>query len=278
MKHHIYGYARVSTREQAISPTVQAERIEAKATELAAAGELEFACCCTDDGFSANKVAFEDRPGYSELLREMQPGDHLIVWRLDRIDRNPFRLIRAVEQLISRNITIHSLEEKGGLALDLDTVQGRAMVMIWAIMADLFTQQLSESIRSAIAWRKANGLVYYGQPSYGRRRIRLPKRPGERKGRLVDVWDEKEMAQIREIKRRHDEGESIQSIGADFHRRNETTANNEPWVKRYTKGVSRTKGHLNVQRLYRALHWYNNVLFEGKDLGEMTAAGVGPES
>jgi hypothetical protein len=67
------------------------------------------------------------------------------------------------------------------------------------------------------------------------------------------------MAQIREIKRRHDEGETIQSIGADFYHRNETTANNKPWIKRYTKGVSRTRGHLNVQRLYRVLHWYKTA-------------------
>jgi len=81
-------------------------------------------------------------------------------------------------------------------------------------------------------------------------------------GVKVDVWDEREWQQIREIKPRHDRGESIYSIAADFFRRREKTASGRRWVKKYGR-----KQKLNANRVSQALRFYEDMLAQGKRLG-----------
>jgi len=81
-------------------------------------------------------------------------------------------------------------------------------------------------------------------------------------GVKVDVWDEKECQQIREIKHRHDRGESIYSIAVDFFRRREKTASGLRWVKKYGR-----KKKLNSNRVSQALKFYERMLARGERLG-----------
>ena len=83
-------------------------------------------------------------------------------------------------------------------------------------------------------------------------------------GRKVDVWDAKECARLREIKLRHDQGESILAIARSFYSRRLRTSSGRFWVRKYGNGAKR---RLNANRLYRALRFYENLRAEGKRLG-----------
>ena len=68
-----------------------------------------------DDGVSTSEVPFNERPGIIRLLRACA-DDHLVVWRLDRIERGFLTFYDALRQIVERDVWIHSIEEKGGLS------------------------------------------------------------------------------------------------------------------------------------------------------------------
>jgi DNA invertase Pin-like site-specific DNA recombinase len=67
------GYARVSTSEQ---------NLDLQITALRASGCTKF---YTDHGVSG---ADFERQGLSQVLKNIGPGDMLVVWRLDRLGRS----------------------------------------------------------------------------------------------------------------------------------------------------------------------------------------------
>ena len=68
----LYGYARVSTRDQDLAVQV---------SELAAAG-------CAKMFKEKATGAKSDRPELAKVIRRLEPGDVLVVTRLDRLARS----------------------------------------------------------------------------------------------------------------------------------------------------------------------------------------------
>ena len=96
------GYARVSTDDQ--NPALQ----------LTA---LEKAGCKTlykDDGISG---ATTKRPALLRCLKKLEPGDTLIVWKLDRLGRSLRDLIGMLDDFKQRGIKFKSITE----AIDTET-------------------------------------------------------------------------------------------------------------------------------------------------------------
>ena len=86
----IYGYARASRDTQVMSPEMQEDLIRKKASTIE---NGVFIHCRRDCGVSARVTRWNDpqrRPEFGKLMREMQPGCHLIVWRLNRLERSMF--------------------------------------------------------------------------------------------------------------------------------------------------------------------------------------------
>ena len=93
---HILGYARVSTDDQDLAS--QKRRLEA-------AGAFRI----FEDVISGKTF---DRPGLTDLLDHVRPGDTLAVVRLDRLGRSLRELLDVVETLKKRDVALLSLEEK----------------------------------------------------------------------------------------------------------------------------------------------------------------------
>ena len=55
------------------------------------------------------KGAKTDRPEWLKLLNEIQAGDTLVIWKLDRMGRSLQHLIKIVNDLIAKNVDIISL-------------------------------------------------------------------------------------------------------------------------------------------------------------------------
>ena len=82
-KGRLVGYARVSTEEQGTDPQVD---------ELRAAG-------CETVREEHASGADRARPVLAQLLRDIRPGETLVVVRLDRLARPVSRLLALIEHL-----------------------------------------------------------------------------------------------------------------------------------------------------------------------------------
>lgn len=94
----VYGYARVSTNGQA----KDGNSLEVQEKELIENGAEKIYL----DTFTGTK---KHRPELDKLLNTIQPGDRLIVTKLDRIARSATQGIELIQSLLEKGITIHIL-------------------------------------------------------------------------------------------------------------------------------------------------------------------------
>ena len=83
----------------------------------------------------------DPRPGLESCLKALQPGNTLVVWKLDRLGRNLKHLIDTVEDLRKRNIGFKVLAGSGA-QIDTMTPNGRMIFGIFAVLAE-FEYELS---------------------------------------------------------------------------------------------------------------------------------------
>lgn len=109
------GYAMVSTDEQIMDLQVNA---------------LLLAGCSL---IYEEKVsgAAKKRPQLDLAIKGLQPGDALIVWKLDRLGRNVRELFRRVDEIKASGATFRSLTE----SLELDTPTGEMMMTVMGAFA-----------------------------------------------------------------------------------------------------------------------------------------------
>ncbi|WHA43829.1 recombinase family protein [Agrobacterium larrymoorei] len=150
-----FGYARVSTAEQ---------NMDLQVVALEAAG---CSAILTDEGFSGANFS---RPGLTRILKTLRRGDTLVVWRLDRLGRSLFELLKLVRGLNERGIEFRSLSE----SLDTSTSAGRLLLHILASMAEFERSLISERTRAGMAAARARG-------------SRIGRRPAMTHEQLVDA-------------------------------------------------------------------------------------------
>lgn len=94
----IYGYARVSTKGQA----KDGNSLEKQYELLQEAGaEVIFT-----DTFTGTKL---DRPEFDKLKAALQPGDKLVVTKLDRFARSASHGMQCIDSMLEKGITVHVL-------------------------------------------------------------------------------------------------------------------------------------------------------------------------
>lgn len=268
----IFGYASQGSHYVKKSPEVQEHLILEKGKTIP---DATWARCWTDTGDVIPKTRFADRPEAAKLIQELTAGDHLIVWRLDRLDENALGSVDALKLLIDRGVCIHVLKH-GDLQFDLDQTTGALLVKLLSGFSSLLDTSRGEAVRAGKAWRKERGLAYHGCPPLGHIRLKhLKVNPkGQRKHDLFDVWDDKQCDLIREIAYRFDRGERMQTIGEDFRDRDERTWNKKPWVrvrwrKHFIRGKTHRRKRLTLERFYYVYWWYMERLAKGLDLKDL---------
>lgn len=269
----IYGYARASSpkdlgtgkqkySKQEASPIRQAELIEKTARRIAEDENSGLVWArCLMEWKSAVKFSFKERPVFKELMDLLEPGDHLVVWRLDRLGRNIFSAGECLGWLAERNIIVHTVEELKGMPLRFDTALGRAVSSVLLLAADISAELTRHATQDALDWCKRNGLAY-GKLQVGMRRVPVTLHG---KTYLMDVFDEDDMRTMAEVDSRMKAGESMASIGEDLDRRGVRDHTGKQWhpKRRKTKldGTKyRTGGYRNGDRLKRGLATYQRYL------------------
>lgn len=138
------GYARVSTDEQ---------NLDMQRAALRAAG------CETiheDQGISGSVA---DRPGLRRALRALQPGDELVVWRLDRLGRSLKDLIELMSKLQARKIGFHSLQEQ----INTSSAAGRFYLHMLGALAEFERELIRDRTKAGMRAARARG-VRLGRP------------------------------------------------------------------------------------------------------------------
>jgi DNA invertase Pin-like site-specific DNA recombinase len=148
-----YGYARVSTFDQDL--TVQRHALRAAGCSV----------------IRAEKASGSRRDGRTELqvlLDFVQPGDTLVVTRIDRLARSLKDLQDIVHELKSRGVALRATEQP----VDTGTAAGKAFLDMLGVFAEFETNLRRERQLEGIAQAKARGVYRGRKPSVDMAEIR----------------------------------------------------------------------------------------------------------
>lgn len=141
-----WGYARVSTTDQDVA---------AQRRALEAAG-VEPGHIIEEQASGAKR----DRPGLVSLLEQLERGDVLVVWKLDRLGRSLRHLLEVIDNLKERGVEFRSLTD----GLDTTTPAGQLMFAICGAFAEFERSMALERTMTGLDAAKERG-VHLGRPS-----------------------------------------------------------------------------------------------------------------
>lgn len=161
MSSRAYGYIRVSTDGQVASGLgLQAQR--AAIVDYCHRRGLNLADVISDDGVGG-AIPFDLRPGGAELCAIVRPGDHLVM-RFDRAFRGG--ILPAIAQTDSwkkQEVILHFVDKQ----IDTSTRIGDLMISIFAWLAELELEAISERTIAALQAKVARGGTANGEIAYG---------------------------------------------------------------------------------------------------------------
>ena len=150
---HRIAYYRVSTGDQSI---------ESQRLALGAEFDQEF----SDEGVSGGTLA-ADRPGFSDLLAKVRPGDTVHVYAVDRLGRDALDVQATVRRLIDKGVTVH-VHGLGPIGRGV----GELILAVLAQVADMERQRITERTQAGRVAARASlaitGRTHRGKESLGR--------------------------------------------------------------------------------------------------------------
>src|SRR5215471_6671640 len=135
----IIGYARVSTQGQTLA---------AQDAALHAAG-------CAKVFREQASGAKTDRPVLAKLLKRLEPGDTLLVTRLDRLARSTRDLLNVLDQVSSAGATFKSLADAWA---DTTTPHGRLILTVLGGLAEFERELIRQRTSEGRVRAKAEGV------------------------------------------------------------------------------------------------------------------------
>ena len=97
--------------------------------------------------------AKDDRPGLIKAMEFVQPGDILIVWKLDRLGRSLSHLLEIVNALRSNQVEFRSLTE----GMDTTTPSGELLFHVFGALAQYERALTRERVMAGLAAAKRRG-------------------------------------------------------------------------------------------------------------------------
>ena len=148
----LVGYARVSTEDQDVALQRDA---------LHEAG-------CREELIFVDKVsgARTQRPGLDACLGALEPGDTLVVWRLDRLGRSMPHLVTLIQELLAKGVAFRSLCDG---AIDTTSASGELIFHIFSALAQFERRLIQERTKAGLSAARARGRKGGRKPTTGRR-------------------------------------------------------------------------------------------------------------
>jgi len=144
----LLGYTRVSTTNQ--DPQLQIDSL----LSIGVQKRDIFA-----DVMSGSKAA-ASRPGMQRLLEYAEPGDTVVVWRVDRLGRSLIDVLNTVNGLRDAGINVRSISD----GIDPATSTGRLMLNMLATLAEYERELIVERVNAGIAVARESG-TRFGRPT-----------------------------------------------------------------------------------------------------------------
>lgn len=110
------------------------------------------------DVTSGSRAAIE-RPGMKRLMDYVEPGDTVVVWRIDRLGRSLIDVLNTVNLLRDKGVKIRSLSD----GIDPETTSGRLMLGMLATLAEYERELITERVNAGIAAARQSG-TRFGRP------------------------------------------------------------------------------------------------------------------
>jgi DNA invertase Pin-like site-specific DNA recombinase len=142
------GYARVSTLDQDLTIQFTA---------------LDRAGCHPIYEEKKSGAEGKNRPVRDEVLAQLQAGDTLTVWKLDRLGRSVSEVLAIVKDLERRRITFRCLTQP----IDTSSPSGKLFLTLLAAFAEFEREMILERTAAGRARRKAEGLLHGGPRMFG---------------------------------------------------------------------------------------------------------------
>lgn len=141
----LVGYARVSTSEQSTAVQLEAFRRHQVLTV-----------------FEEKQSSIKRRPVLEHLIDEvLQPGDVLVVYKLDRLARSMSHFIAVFDRLKSKGVGFKSLTE----SIETSTPQGRMFLQLLGVFAEFERELIRERCLAGQIAARARG------QTWGRQRV-----------------------------------------------------------------------------------------------------------
>lgn len=137
-------YGRVSTADQNTDNQIR---------EIEAAGFSVNQRRIVTESISGS-IAASERPQFARLLDRLEPGDVLIVTKLDRLGRNAMDARATVERLAAESVRVHCLALGG---VDLTSAAGKMTMSVLSAVAEFERDLLIERTQAGIARARAEG-------------------------------------------------------------------------------------------------------------------------
>lgn len=190
-----YGYARVSTAEQA-AEGLSLDAQEAKIRAYAQIHDLKLVEIIREEGASGKSLK---RPELQRLLSLLcsKEREALIVWKLDRLTRSTRDLLHLIEDVFkASNTRLFSISEQ----IDTETATGKFFLTIMGAMAQMEREVISERTSFALDLKRQRE-EHLGSIPYGYKKD----------GKLL-VKDDNEQKWIRKMKKWRKQGLSYADI------------------------------------------------------------------
>jgi DNA invertase Pin-like site-specific DNA recombinase len=144
----VFGYARVSTQDQKLDLQLDALHRFGVPRENIYVEKIS--------GGSAK------RPQFERMIRELRPGDTVVVWKMDRMGRRTLGLLQRMAWFRENDIEFKSLTEP----LDFNTPMGRFITVVNAASAQMEVELTAERTRNGIAATRGRGNPYGRQTEF----------------------------------------------------------------------------------------------------------------
>ena len=138
----VFGYARVSTKEQ--NSARQKEALQDKC-------EVYF-----EDKLSGRNM---ERPEFQKMMEQLRPGDTVMVVSIDRLGRNLKELVELSSKLKEMGVNIVALNQ----GIDTSSKMGQLFYNFMALMSEMELVFIHERQRKGIELAKREGR-YKGRP------------------------------------------------------------------------------------------------------------------
>ena len=140
----VFAYCRVSTADQTTDNQL---------LEIAAAG-FEVSPRRAIRETLSGSVEASQRPGWASLVAKLEPGDILVVTKLDRLGRNAMDVRGTVDGLAASGVRVYCLALGG---MDLTSPAGKMTMGVINAVAEFERDLLIERTQAGLARAKAEG-------------------------------------------------------------------------------------------------------------------------